>query len=183
MPLTVWFFSSTAPCFKVAHHYQRRCYHCCAQLLLLLLLDYLKKILYFQIHTKLFLHITKCPHSKFFSLFPIVTLCFLLWLGVGAWYFITVFELLLRWHIERVINENNWSLIVRIAITCDQASLLFFAAGRNAWYNYLTIRLPPPNWNICQRECRRCHLTITGSRFVAGNYTRHEQREFTCSAV
>ena len=85
------------------------------QLLLLLLLDYLKKILYFQIHTKLFLHITKCPHSKFFSLFPIVTLCFLLWLGVGAWYFITVFELLLRWHIERVINENNWTLIVRIA--------------------------------------------------------------------
>ena len=47
------------------------------QLLLLLLLDYLKKILYFLIHTKLFLHITKCPHSKFFSLFPIVTLCFL----------------------------------------------------------------------------------------------------------
>ena len=85
------------------------------QLLLLLLLDYLKKILYFQIHTKLFLHITKCPHSKFFSLFPIVTLCFLLWLGVGAWYCITVFELLLRWHIERVINENNWTLIVRIA--------------------------------------------------------------------
>ena len=25
--------------------------------------------------------------------------------------------------------------------------------------------------------------TITGSRFVGGNYTRHEQREFTCSAV
>ena len=24
---------------------------------------------------------------------------------------------------------------------------------------------------------------ITGSRFVGGNYTRHEQREFTCSAV
>ena len=55
---------------------------------------------------------------------------------------------------------------------------LFFAAVRNAWYNYLTIRLPPPNWNICQQECRRCHLTITRSRFA-----RHEQREFTCSAV
>ena len=25
--------------------------------------------------------------------------------------------------------------------------------------------------------------TITGSRFVGGNYSRHEQREFTCSAV
>ena len=25
--------------------------------------------------------------------------------------------------------------------------------------------------------------TITGSRFVGGNYTRHEQRELTCSAV
>ena len=25
--------------------------------------------------------------------------------------------------------------------------------------------------------------TITGSRFVGGNYTRHEQREFTCGAV
>ena len=25
--------------------------------------------------------------------------------------------------------------------------------------------------------------TITGSRFVGGNYKRHEQREFTCSAV
>ena len=25
--------------------------------------------------------------------------------------------------------------------------------------------------------------TITGSRFVGGNYTRHKQREFTCSAV
>ena len=25
--------------------------------------------------------------------------------------------------------------------------------------------------------------TITGSRFVGGNCTRHEQREFTCSAV
>ena len=25
--------------------------------------------------------------------------------------------------------------------------------------------------------------TITGSRFVGGNYTRHEQREFTCNAV
>ena len=25
--------------------------------------------------------------------------------------------------------------------------------------------------------------TITGSRFVGRNYTRHEQREFTCSAV
>ena len=25
--------------------------------------------------------------------------------------------------------------------------------------------------------------TITGSRFVGGNYTRHEQLEFTCSAV
>ena len=25
--------------------------------------------------------------------------------------------------------------------------------------------------------------TITGSRFVGGNYTRHEQREFACSAV
>ena len=24
---------------------------------------------------------------------------------------------------------------------------------------------------------------ITGSRFVGRNYTRHEQREFTCSAV
>ena len=24
---------------------------------------------------------------------------------------------------------------------------------------------------------------ITGSRVVSGNYTRHEQREFTCSAV
>ena len=24
---------------------------------------------------------------------------------------------------------------------------------------------------------------ITGSRVVGGNYTRHEQREFTCSAV
>ena len=24
---------------------------------------------------------------------------------------------------------------------------------------------------------------ITGSRFLGGNYTRHEQREFTCSAV
>ena len=23
---------------------------------------------------------------------------------------------------------------------------IFFAAGRNAWYNYLTIRLPPPNY-------------------------------------
>ena len=28
-------------------------------------------------------------------------------------------------------------------LTCDQASLFFFAAGRNAWYSYLTIRLPP----------------------------------------
>ena len=26
-------------------------------------------------------------------------------------------------------------------------------------------------------------ITITGSRFVGGNYTRHEKREFTCSAV
>ena len=25
--------------------------------------------------------------------------------------------------------------------------------------------------------------TITGSRFVGGNYTRHEKREFTCNAV
>ena len=25
--------------------------------------------------------------------------------------------------------------------------------------------------------------TITGSHFVGGNYTRHEQREFACSAV
>ena len=25
--------------------------------------------------------------------------------------------------------------------------------------------------------------TISGSRFVGGNYTKHEQREFTCSAV
>ena len=25
--------------------------------------------------------------------------------------------------------------------------------------------------------------TITGSRFVGGNYTRYEHREFTCSAV
>ena len=25
--------------------------------------------------------------------------------------------------------------------------------------------------------------TITGSRLVGGNYTRHEQRKFTCSAV
>ena len=26
-------------------------------------------------------------------------------------------------------------------------------------------------------------IRITGSRFVGGNYTRHEQHEFTCSAV
>ena len=25
--------------------------------------------------------------------------------------------------------------------------------------------------------------TITGSHLVSGNYTRHEQREFTCSAI
>ena len=31
---------------------------------------------------------------------------------------------------------------------------------------------------ICQRH-RRCHLQIR----MSGNYTRHEQREFTCSAV
>ena len=52
------------------------------QLLLLLLLDYLKKD--FLIHTKLFLHITKCLHFKFFSLFPLVTLCFLAFMA-GCW--------------------------------------------------------------------------------------------------
>ena len=26
-------------------------------------------------------------------------------------------------------------------------------------------------------------IRITESRFVGGNYTRHDQREFTCSAV
>ena len=35
--------------------------------------------------------------------------------------------------------------------------------------------MPSPNKNE--------QSTITGNRLVGGNYTRHEQREFTCSAV
>ena len=48
-----------------------------------------------------------------------------------------------------------------LAVNLRSGVLFYFATGRNAWYNYLTIRLPPPNWNICQRECGRCHLPIS----------------------
>ena len=44
-----------------------------------------------------------------------------------------------------------------------QSGVLFFVAGRNAWYNYFTIRLPPPNWKNCQREFRRCHWIMNQS--------------------
>ena len=61
-----------------------------------------------------------------------------------------------------LINSSRMTnLIVRLSkvITCDQASL-FFSRWEGTPDYYLTIRLPPPNWNICQRECRRSHLRI-----------------------
>ena len=81
MSLTVWFFSSTAPCFKVTHHCQRRCYYCCSCCSCYLTTRLLKKR---PNPYKLFLHITKCLHFKFFSLFPVVTLCFLAFMA-GCW--------------------------------------------------------------------------------------------------
>ena len=76
-------------------------------------------------------------------------------------------------------------------ITCDQASLLFFFRGGKERLiqlldyssaapklKYLSAKMsamPSPDKNEPSK--------ITGSRVVGGNYTRHEQREFTCSAV
>ena len=53
-------------------------------------------------------------------------------------------------HVERTFNGARRAALsaiedeiptTRAAVTCDQASLFFFAAGRYAWYNYLTFCL------------------------------------------
>ena len=74
-------------------------------------------------------------------------------------------------------------------LTCDHASI-FFRGGKERLIQlldyssaapllkYLSARmpaLPSPDKNERSR--------ITGDRFVGENYTRHEQREFTCNAV
>ena len=80
----------------------------------------------------------------------------------------------------------------RAQITCDQASLLFFLRREGTPDTITLLFVCRPLIKFIYLSARMSAMlspdknepnTITGSRLVGGNYTRYQQREFTCSAV
>ena len=80
-------------------------------------------------------------------------------------------------------NVHVLACLVSKQVTCDQASLVFFfflweGTSDTVTRLFICRTLIKINKNICQRDCRRCHLdknipiTITRSRVVGDNYNR-----------
>ena len=76
-------------------------------------------------------------------------------------------------------STSSCSVKVYHFVTCDQSSLYFRGGKERLIQLLIKISVSENVGDAIKNE----PSTITGSRFVGGHYSRHEQREFTCSAV
>ena len=82
------------------------------------------------------------------------------------------------------------AMVTRLSVTCDQVSLFSFRGGKERLIQLLDCSSAAPllkylsaRMSVMPSPDKNEPSKITGSCLVSRNYTRHKQREFTCSAV